>query len=143
MADYDNLYAAAKCRSEADWIVGLNATRNYMLRYGTAWILWSLGRVQTPVLAMIVRRDDEIRSFKPQPFWELLTNYRKVCFRYTGDRFDKQAEAQALLNRVSEHPLVIQKIERKPEKSLPPQLFDLTELQRDMNRPFACQPPAH
>lgn len=136
LADYDNLYAAAKCRSEADWIVGLNATRNYTLRYGTAGILWSLGRVQTPVLAMIVRRDDEIRTFKPQPFWELLTNYRKVCFRYTGDRFDKQIEAQALLSRVSKHPLVIQKIERKPEKSLPPQLFDLTELQRDMNRRF-------
>ena len=81
LADYDNLYAAAKCRSEADWIVGLNATRNYTLRYGTAGILWSLGRVQTPVLAMIVRRDDEIRTFKPQPFWELMTNYREVCFR--------------------------------------------------------------
>jgi DNA topoisomerase III len=136
LADYDNLYAAAKCRSEADWIVGLNATRNYTLRYGTAGILWSLGRVQTPVLAMIVRRDDEIRTFKPQPFWELMTNYRKVCFRYSGDRFDKQEEAQALLHRVSNHPLVIQKIERKSEKSLPPQLFDLTELQRDMNRRF-------
>ncbi len=134
LADYDNLYAAAKCRSEADWIVGLNATRNYTLRYGTAGVLWSLGRVQTPVLAMIVRRDDEIRTFKTQPFWELTTNYRKVCFRYTGGRFDKQEEAQAVLNRISKCPLVIQKIERKPEKSLPPQLFDLTELQRDMNR---------
>ncbi len=136
LADYDNLYAAAKCRSEADWIVGLNATRNYTLRFGTAGILWSLGRVQTPVLAMIVRRDDEIRTFKPQPFWELMTNHRNVCFRYTGDRFDKQIEAQALLNRASKHPLVIQKIERKPEQSLPPQLFDLTELQRDMNRRY-------
>ena len=136
LADYDNLYAAAKCRSEADWIVGLNATRNYTLRYGTTGVLWSLGRVQTPVLAMIVRRDDEIRTFKTQPFWELTTNYRKVCFRYTGGRFDKQEEAQALLNRISKYPLVILKIERKPEKSLPPQLFDLTELQRDMNRRF-------
>ena len=136
LADYDNLYAAAKCRSEADWIVGLNATRNYTVRYGSAGILWSLGRVQTPVLAMIVRRDDEIRTFKPQPFWELMTNYRKVCFRYAGDRFDKQEDAQALLDRVSNHALVIQKVESKPEKSLPPQLYDLTELQRDMNRRF-------
>ena len=136
LADYDNLYAAAKCRSEADWIVGLNATRNYTLRYGTAGILWSLGRVQTPVLAMIVGRDDEIRTFKPRPFWELMTNYRNVCFRYQGDRFEKQEEAQALLDRINQHPLVIQKIERKPEKSLPPQLFDLTELQRDMNRRY-------
>jgi DNA topoisomerase III len=136
LADYDNLYAAAKCRSEADWIVGLNATRNYTLRYGIAGILWSLGRVQTPVLAMIAGRDDEIRTFKPRPFWELMTNYRNVCFRYKGDRFDKQEDAQALFDRISHHPLVIQKIERKPEKSLPPQLFDLTELQRDMNRRY-------
>jgi len=134
LAEYNNLYAAAKCRSEADWIVGLNATRNYTVRYGSAGILWSLGRVQTPVLAMIVRRDDEIRTFKPQPFWELMTNYRQVCFRYAGDRFDKQEDAQALLERVSNHPLVIKKVESKPEKSLPPQLYDLTELQRDMNR---------
>lgn len=136
LADYDNLYAAAKCRSEADWIVGLNATRNYTLRYRSGGILWSLGRVQTPVLAMIVRRDDEIRTFKALPFWELMTNYRNVSFRYTGDRFDNQADAKALLDRVSEHPLAIQNIQRKPEKSLPPQLYDLTELQRDMNRRF-------
>ena len=136
LADYDNLYAAARCRSEADWIVGLNATRNYTVRYGAAGILWSLGRVQTPVLAMIVRRDDEIRTFKPQPFWELRTNYRQVCFRYAGDRFDKQQEAQAILDRVISHPLEIRNVERQPEKSLPPQLYDLTELQRDMNRRF-------
>ena len=136
LADYDNLYAAAKCHSEADWTVGLNATRNYTVRYGSAGILWSLGRVQTPVLAMIVRRDDEIRTFKSQPFWELMTNYRKICFRYAGDRFDKQEDARALLDRVSNHALVIEKVESKPEKSLPPQLYDLTELQRDMNRRF-------
>jgi len=136
LSDYDNLYAAAKCRSQADWIVGLNATRNYTLRYGSAGILWSLGRVQTPVLAMIVRRDDEIRTFKPQPFWELMTNYRQTSFRYSGDRFDKQQDAQALLDRASNHPLIIQQVNSKPEKSLPPQLYDLTELQRDMNRRF-------
>lgn len=136
LTDYDHLYDAARCRSEADWIVGLNATRNYTVRYGSAGILWSLGRVQTPVLAMIARRDDEIRTFKPQPFWELMTNYRQTCFRYTGDRFDKQEAAQALLDRVSHHALVIQKVERKPDKSLPPQLYDLTELQRDMNRRY-------
>lgn len=136
LADYDNLYAAAKCRSEADWIVGLNATRYYTLRYGSSGILWSLGRVQTPVLAMIVRRDDEIRAFKSQPFWELMTNYRKTCFRYSGDRFDKQDDAQSLLDRVSGHPIVIQKVNSKSESSSPPQLYDLTELQRDMNRRF-------
>ena len=136
LSDYDDLYAAAKCRSEADWIVGLNATRNYTVRYGADGILWSLGRVQTPVLAMIVRRDDEIRTFKPQPFWELMTNYRQTCFRFNGDRFDKQADAESLLDRVLGHTFVIQKVVRKPEKSLPPQLYDLTELQRDMNRRY-------
>jgi DNA topoisomerase-3 len=136
LAHYDNLYAAAKCRSEADWVVGLNATRNYTVRFGSAGILWTLGRVQTPVLAMIVRRDDEIRTFNPQSFWELMTQYRQTCFRYSGDRFDKQAEAQSLLDRVRNHAMVIQQVDRKPERSLPPQLYDLTELQRDMNRRF-------
>jgi len=136
LADYDNLYAAAKCRSEADWIVGLNATRNYTLRFGSAGILLSLGRVQTPVLAMIVRRDDEIQTFKPQPFWELMTNYRKTCFRHSGDRFDKQQDAQALLDRVQGQAFFIQQVDNKPEKSFPPQLYDLTELQRDMNRRY-------
>jgi DNA topoisomerase III len=136
LADYDNLFAAAKCRSEADWIVGLNATRNYTVRYAASGILWSLGRVQTPVLAMIVRRDDDIRTFTPQPFWELMTHYRNATFRYSGDRFDKQAGAQALLDRVLGQPFVIQKTDRRPKESQPPQLYDLTELQRDMNRRF-------
>ena len=136
LSDYDDLYAAAKCRSEADWIVGLNATRNYTVRYGTHGILWSLGRVQTPVLAMIVRRDDEIRTFKPESFWELLTKYRDVQFRYTGDRFKTQEEADSVRNRTQSHPIVIQSTTSKPEKSLPPQLYDLTELQRDMNRRY-------
>ena len=136
LADYDNLYAAARCRSEADWIVGLNATRNYTVRYGSTGILWSLGRVQTPVLAMIVRRDDEIRTFKPQAFWELMTNYRDTSFRYTGDRFDKQQDAQTLLERVLDHLFVVQKVDQQPKTLLPPQLYDLTELQRDMNRRY-------
>ena len=76
LSDYDALYAAARCRSEADWVVGLNATRYYTVRHRAGGVLWSVGRVQTPVLAMIVRRDDEIRTFRPEPFWELLTRYR-------------------------------------------------------------------
>ncbi|QDU92801.1 type IA DNA topoisomerase [Lignipirellula cremea] len=136
LSDYDPLYHAARCRSEADWIVGLNATRNYTVRFGSGGILWSLGRVQTPVLAMIAGRDDEIRTFRPQKFWELLTLYRDVRFRFTGDRFTKQDEAEALLANVRPHPLVIQKANSKPEQSLPPQLYDLTELQRDMNRRY-------
>ncbi|MBB3207342.1 DNA topoisomerase-3 [Rhodopirellula rubra] len=152
LSDYDNLYAAAKCRSQADWVVGLNATRNYTVRYRgglsrgnsddgesprvASGLLWSLGRVQTPVLAMIVRRDDEIRTFRPEPFWELLTKYRDVQFRHTGKRFDKEEDAQTLLQTAASHPLEIRKITSRTEKSQPPQLYDLTELQRDMNRRF-------
>src|SRR3954464_12897534 len=91
LAEYDALYAAARCRSQADWIVGLNATRYYTVRHRNAGgLLWSVGRVQTPVLALIVRRDDEIRAFKPEPFWELLTLYRKVTFKFAGDRFTQE-----------------------------------------------------
>ena len=80
------LHTAARCRNEADWVVGLNATSYYTVRYRTGGMLWSVGRVQTPVLAMIVRRDDEIRGFKPDPFWEPLTRYRDVVFKFAGDR---------------------------------------------------------
>ena len=135
-SDYDNLYAAAKCRSEADWIVGLNATRNFTVRYGSGGLLWSAGRVQTPVLAMIVRRDDEIRVFQPQPFWELLTRYRQTTFKFNGDRFPNEQDAQQLLERAQGHEFVIQKVDTKRERVLPPLLYDLTELQRDMNRRY-------
>lgn len=135
LADYDRLYAAARCRSQADWVVGLNATRFYTVRHRDAGgRLWSVGRVQTPVLALVVRRDDEIRGFKPEPFWELLTVYREVTFKFTGDRFKKEADALAMLDRVRDHPFVVGTVERKTERDLPPQLFDLTELQRHMNR---------
>ena len=134
--EYDRLYAAARCRSEADWIVGLNATRNYTVRFGGRATLWSVGRVQTPVLAMIVRRDDEIRRFKPEAFWELLTNYRGTLFKYTGKRFPVREEANRLLGKVRGHPFEVTGVKTKEETSQPPQLFDLTELQRNMNGRF-------
>ncbi len=135
-SDYDSLYAAAKCRSESDWIVGINATRNFTVRYGAGHILWSVGRVQTPVLSMIVHRDDTIRNFKPEPFWELKTEYREVVFKFRGDRFQQEEDAKVLLTRVRDQPFVIQKVESKQQKVQPPQLYDLTELQRDMNRRY-------
>ncbi len=135
LAEYDRLYAAARCRSQADWVVGLNATRFYTVRHRDAGgRLWSVGRVQTPVLALVVRRDDEIRGFKPEPFWELFTVYRAVTFKFTGERFKKDADAVAVLDKVRGHPFVVGSVERKAERDLPPQLFDLTELQRHMNR---------
>lgn len=142
VSEYDNLYAAARCRSEADWIVGLNATRSYTLRHNEQGLLWSVGRVQTPVLALIVRRDDEIRTFVPEPFWELRTRYRDVVFRFTGDRFKQQADAEQMLSKIEGRPLVITDIRKKQERSLPPQLYDLTELQRDMNRRYGLSAAA-
>ena len=137
--DYDPLYAAAKCRSESDWIVGLNATRYYTVRHGRTGgsgdrVLWSIGRVQTPVLAMIVQRDDEIHQFRPKPFWELATKYRDVTFKYTGDRFEKPDKAQALLEKITGQPFGITGVSGKQKKEQPPQLFDLTTLQREINK---------
>ncbi|MBL9076775.1 MAG: DNA topoisomerase III [Planctomycetes bacterium] len=132
--DYDHLHDAARCRSEADWIVGLNATRAWTVRYGGGRVLWSLGRVQTPVLALIAQRDDEIRVFDPRPFWELRTRYRSARFRHAGERFRDAAPAQALLARVTGQPLVVERIERRSEALPPPLLYDLTQLQRDLNQ---------
>ena len=136
--EYDKLYAAARCRSESDWIVGLNATRCYTVRHGRAGggdnVLWSVGRVQTPVLAMIVQRDDEIMNFTPEPFWELLTRYREVDFKYTGDRFSAPEAAQLLVHKIEGQPFEITDSKGSKKREKPPQLYDLTMLQRDMNK---------
>lgn len=137
--DYDALYAAARCRSESDWIVGLNATRYYTVRHGRIGgtgdrVLWSIGRVQTPVLAMIVERDDAILQFRPQLFWELTTRYREVVFKYTGKRFEKPEKAQVLLDKITDQPFAITGIVAKEKKEQSPQLFDLTTLQREINK---------
>jgi DNA topoisomerase-3 len=137
--EYDPLYAAARCRSESDWIVGLNATRYYTVRHGrfgggTDRVLWSIGRVQTPVLAMIVERDDQIDQFRSKPFWELTTKYRETVFKYTGDRFETLEKAQPLLDKILGQPFEITNIDGKEKKEPPPQLFDLTTLQRDINK---------
>jgi DNA topoisomerase-3 len=137
--DYDALYAAARCRSESDWIVGLNATRYYTVRHGRIGgasdrVLWSIGRVQTPVLAMIVERDDAILQFRPQLFWELTSRYREVVFKYTGKRFEKPEKAQVLLDKIIGQPFEITGIVAKEKKEQPPQLFDLTTLQREINK---------
>ena len=120
--DYDPLYAAARCRSESDWIVGLNSTRYYTVRHGRIGgggdrVLWTIGRVQTPVLAMIVERDDTILQFRPQPFWELSTSYREVVFKYTGKRFQKSKKAQVLLEKILDQSLEITTIVAKEKKN--------------------------
>lgn len=130
---YQGLYQAAKCRSESDWIVGLNATRLYTLKFAQHGGLWTLGRVQTPVLAMIVQKDLEISQFVPKDFWELHTLYREADFQYTGGRFDDKAQADALLAQITGFDFVITDVNGKREQIQPPLLYDLTDLQKDLN----------
>ncbi len=131
---FDRLYYAARCRSEADWIVGLNATRFFTVEYGQRNLLLSLGRVQTPILAMIVNRDLEIDYFKPSDFWEVHTLCREAVFKHIGGKFEDEVKARAILKKVTGHPLVVDLVAKRDEKSNPPQLYDLTSLQQDMNR---------
>lgn len=130
---YQGLYRAAKCRSESDWIVGLNATRLYTLKFGQQGLLWTIGRVQTPVLALIVQKDLDIAKFIPKDFWELHTLYRAADFQYVGGRFDKKPDAEALLSRIDGHDFKITSVKGKRELVHPPLLYDLTDLQKDMN----------
>jgi DNA topoisomerase III len=134
LSQYDTLADAARCRSEADWIIGLNATRAYTVKHSHGRGVLSVGRVQTPVLAMIVNRDQEIRNFKSEDYWELWTNYRKTKFKHLNDRFTKTSEAQEIYQKILDQPLEIADIAEKKTTQMPPKLFDLTELQRVMNR---------
>lgn len=133
---FDRLYLAARCRSEADWIVGLNATRFFTLEYGKRNLLLSIGRVQTPILAMIVNRDLEIEYFRPKDFWEVHTVCRGATFKHTEGKFDEEAKGQEVVEAARAHPLVVQSVSKKKEKANPPQLYDLTALQQDMNRMY-------
>ena len=130
---YDGLYRAAKCRSESDWIVGLNATRLYTLKFGQQRVLWTIGRVQTPVLALIVQKDLDIANFVPKDFWELHTLYREADFQYVGGRFDQKPDAEALLSQIQGHDFEITSVKGKRELVNPPLLYDLTDLQKDMS----------
>lgn len=130
---FDGLYRAAKCRSESDWIVGLNATRLYTLKFGQHGMLWTIGRVQTPVLAMIVQKDLEIDNFKPQEFWELHTKYRETDFHYVGGRFKKKETAENLLKKIEGINFLIVAVTGKCEQIYPPLLYDLTDLQKDLS----------
>ncbi|MCM8534297.1 MAG: DNA topoisomerase 3 [Lentisphaeraceae bacterium] len=134
LQNYNALADAARCRSEADWIIGLNATRAYTVKHSHGRGVLSVGRVQTPVLAMIVNRDQEIRNFKPEDYWELWTKYRDVKFKHTQDRFIKADEATQILQKISNQELVISDIIEKKSSQMAPKLFDLTDLQRTMNR---------
>ena len=135
--EYDLLYTSAKCRSEADWLVGMNATRAYTLRYDA---LLSIGRVQTPTLALIVNKQKEIDAFVAEDYFEVQADFGG----YTGmwidqeehTRIEKEETAKAIVQKVSGKQAVITKVEKEEKKTPPPLLYDLTELQRDCNKKF-------
>jgi len=135
-SDYENLYQAARCRSEADWIIGLNATRYHTAKYGSRSMLWSVGRVQTPVLALLAERDHEIENFKPESYWVLITHYRETRFNQPKKKFTSEEEANAVLTEIRGKELVVESVEQKEKKTVSPQLYDLSSLQQDMNTWF-------
>ena len=134
---YANLYAAGLCRAIGDWLLGINATRLYTLKYGAqergAQPL-SVGRVQTPTLSMIVSRQDEIDHFVPQPYWVLTTVYRDTTFTAGEGKYATEEKAQRALLEVKGKDLMIGKITRKEGREAPPRLFDLTTLQVECNK---------
>ena len=133
-SDYDRLYWAGSSRAIGDWLLGFNATRAYTLRYAPFGSVLSIGRVQTPTLAMIVERHKEIEAFKSNDFWELKTNYREVKFSATSGKFGNKEEVNAVLEKIKESPFSITKVEQKEGKEFAPKLFDLTSLQVECNK---------
>jgi DNA topoisomerase-3 len=134
--DYDNLFYAGSSRAIGDWLLGMNATRLYTLRYGAQKQVLSVGRVQTPTLAMLVNRHKEIVNFKPQPYWELQTLYRGTTFNNEQGRFLKKEAGQNSLEAIQDQPFEIVAVQKKKGKEYAPKLFDLTGLQVHCNTKF-------
>ena len=135
-AQYDNLFYAGFSRAIGDWLLGMNATRLYTLKHGGYKQVLSVGRVQTPTLAMVVNRFKEIENFVPQPYWELQTLYRNTLFSYEEGRFTNMEEGEVLAKKVKEHDFEIVSINKKKGKDYAPKLFDLTGLQVYCNNKF-------
>lgn len=133
-ADFDNLYYAGLSRAIGDWILGMNATRLYSLKYSSTGNVLSIGRVQTPTLALIVQRHHEIVNFKPEDYWELKTLYRDVTFNVISGRYKQESEAQDALSQISGFPFKVTDVSEKKGKEAPPRLFDLTTLQVECNK---------
>lgn len=132
--DFNNLYYAGLSRAIGDWILGMNGTRLYSLKYSSPGNVLSIGRVQTPTLALIVQRHFEIANFKPEDFWELKTVYRGATFNATSGRFKSEADAAAILARIATLPMTITDVQEKKGREAPPRLFDLTSLQVECNK---------
>lgn len=132
--DFNNLYHAGLSRAIGDWILGMNATRLYSLKYSEPGKVLSVGRVQTPTLALIVQRHHEIANFTPENFWELRTVYRDATFNSTLGRFKTEESAAEVAERIRLKPFTIVDVQKKKGKEAPPRLFDLTSLQVECNR---------
>lgn len=135
--DFNKLYEAGLSRAIGDWLLGMNATRLYTLRYGQNRQVLSIGRVQTPTLALIVNRQAEIENFQPEPYWELKTVYRSTTFSATKGKFTKKEEGEAFLEIVRTEDFTVTSVAEKKGKEYAPRLFDLTSLQVECNKKFA------
>lgn len=136
-SDFDKLYEAGLSRAIGDWLLGMNATRLYTIKYGQNKSVLSIGRVQTPTLALIVNRQLEIENFKPEPYWELKTIYRNTTFSATKGRFTAQEEGEKFLEVIKLADFEVTDVTTKAGEELPPRLFDLTSLQVECNKKFA------
>ena len=136
-SEYQPLYIAGLSRAIGDWLLGMNATRLYTLKYGQNHQVLSIGRVQTPTLALIVNRQKEIDSFEPEPYWVLATVYRDTTFTATKGRFDTKEEGEAAFATIADRPFTVTAVQKKNGTEAPPRLFDLTSLQVECNRKFA------
>lgn len=136
-SEFTSLYEAGLSRAIGDWLLGMNATRLYTLKYGQNKQVLSIGRVQTPTLALIVNRQLEIENFQPEQYWELKTIYRNTTFSATKGRFTSKEEGEAFLDIVRLEDFTVTDVSTKKGKEAPPRLFDLTSLQVECNKKFA------
>lgn len=136
-SEYNPLYIAGLSRAIGDWILGMNATRLYTLKYGQNRQVLSIGRVQTPTLALIVNRQKEIDNFKPEPYWMLSTVYRDTLFTATKGRFASKEEGEKAFETIAGKTFCITDVQKKNGTEAPQRLFDLTSLQVECNRKFS------
>ena len=136
-SEYQPLYVAGLSRAIGDWLLGMNATRLYTLKYGQNRQVLSIGRVQTPTLALIVNRQKEIDSFEPEAYWVLSTIYRDTLFTATKGKFTTKEEGEQAFATIADKPFEVTNVSKKNGNEAPPRLFDLTSLQVECNRKFS------
>lgn len=132
--EYDNLYLAGLSRAIGDWLLGMNSTRLFTLKYGQPGNVLSIGRVQTPTLALVVKRQLEIENFKPEDYFEIKTEYRGVTFNSSEGKYKTEESARAVMEEIAEKDFTVTDVQKKTGREAPPRLFDLTSLQVECNR---------